>query len=97
MIPARRTCPLGWTREYEGYLMSSFVTGNKMSFECVDQNPDIIAGKKVDNNGHFLFKVGFSLFSKINQSACSTLDWVFNKQLDNDWVQYIYGWEFLIQ
>ena len=30
--------------------MSSFVTGNKMSFECVDQNPDVIAGKKLDNN-----------------------------------------------
>ena len=31
-----------------------------------------------------MFKVAFSLFSNINQSACSTLDWVLNNQSDVD-------------
>ena len=31
-----------------------------------------------------MFKVAFSLFSNINQSACSTLDLVLNNQSDFD-------------
>ena len=34
------------------------------------------------------FKVVFSWFSIINQSAYSTLDWVLNSQSDYDWVLY---------
>jgi len=45
MIPARRSCPIGWTREYEGYLMSSYVSDMKMTYQCVDANPDVISGK----------------------------------------------------
>ena len=44
MIPARRTCPQSWTREYEGYLMTSYVINNRMTFECVDQDPEVING-----------------------------------------------------
>lgn len=48
MIPARYSCPRGWTREYWGYLMSSvsksgFVDKRTM-FECVDSRPDVIPG-----------------------------------------------------
>ena len=35
-----------------------------------------------------MFKVTFSLFSNINRSACSTLDWVLNSHSDFDWVLY---------
>ena len=45
MIPARRTCPVGGTREYEGYLMSGYVTDMKTSYECVDVTPDVIGGE----------------------------------------------------
>ena len=37
MVPAKYTCPLGWTREYYGYLMSEFHTHpNNIEFTCVD-------------------------------------------------------------
>ena len=42
--------------------------------------------------GMLLFKVAFSLFSIINQSACSTLDWVLNVQPYFDWMLYWYRW-----
>ncbi|KAF6016624.1 hypothetical protein EB796_025065 [Bugula neritina] len=35
MVPAKRTCPVGWDKQYEGYLMSSYVTDTKLTFECV--------------------------------------------------------------
>ena len=42
----------------------------------------------------FICKVDFTLFSNINQSACSTHDWVMNSQSDFDWVEYKYHWGF---
>ena len=42
------------------------------------------------------FKVVFSLLYNINQSACSTLDWVLNSQSEFDWVLYKHHWEFPI-
>ena len=45
MIPARRTCYSGWTREYEGYLRTER-DKNKHStkFICVDRNYQVIPG-----------------------------------------------------
>jgi len=34
-----------WDKQYEGYLMSSYVTDTKLTFECVDMEPDIISGE----------------------------------------------------
>ena len=41
--------------------------------------------------------VAFSLFSNINKSTCSTLDWVLNSQSGFDLVLYKHLWEFPIQ
>ncbi|XP_072043443.1 short-chain collagen C4-like [Amphiura filiformis] len=38
MIPAKLTCPMGWSREYVGYLMSSSYDFKKSEFICVDQS-----------------------------------------------------------
>ncbi|XP_078574627.1 uncharacterized protein LOC144860933 [Branchiostoma floridae x Branchiostoma japonicum] len=40
MIPARKTCPAGWYREYDGYLMASYKdhAGSK-EFVCMDKQP----------------------------------------------------------
>ena len=35
MIPAKTTCPSGWTREYYGYLMSEYITERRTMYECV--------------------------------------------------------------
>ncbi|XP_067940855.1 uncharacterized protein [Watersipora subatra] len=57
MIPGKRSCPLGWTSEYEGYLMTSYVTTNKMSIVCVDKEPDYIGGTQNVTGGAQLFFV----------------------------------------
>jgi len=50
--PASNTCPVGWTREYNGYLMSeaSHVFGelesshHSTSYICVDSAPEVATG-----------------------------------------------------
>ena len=37
MIPAKTSCPSGWTEEYEGYLMTAHRTNHRSTFECVDK------------------------------------------------------------
>ena len=53
MIPARTSCPTGWTREYYGYLMSegNWSGGQRTSFECVDKDQDSVPGSHADTNG----------------------------------------------
>jgi len=44
MIPARNTCPAGWTKEFNGFIVSSWYKNNKSSFYCVDATPEVITG-----------------------------------------------------
>ena len=37
MIPAKFTCPSGWTNEYYGYLMTSLGYQSKVEYMCVDK------------------------------------------------------------
>ena len=54
MIPAKYTCPSGWTREYFGYLMSEHHKHHRSHFSCVDQSlKPAIASHRNDNG--FLF------------------------------------------
>ena len=48
MIPAWHHCPNGWTVEYTGYLMSSFYTEGKATYECVDVNAESIPGSEAN-------------------------------------------------
>ena len=43
MIPARKTCPGGWKREYGGYLMTSHRFKHRTTFACMDEAPETIA------------------------------------------------------
>ena len=36
MIPARLTCPDGWTKEYSGYLMAQHTSYIRTTYVCVD-------------------------------------------------------------
>ena len=63
--------------------MSSFVTGNKISFECVEQNPDVLAGKKLANNRTCLCsKLASHYFPKSTNQLSVLLAECFNNQLD---------------
>ena len=63
MIPAKATCPTGWTREYYGYLMSQSDNWNpgdgqrRTPFECVDKDQDSVPGSQAGTNGAFLYQV----------------------------------------
>ena len=59
MVPAKYTCPTGWTREYYGYLMSSY-HGNdrhRTQYTCVDTAFKPVPGTSTDNNGLLFYFV----------------------------------------
>ena len=54
MIPAKTTCPTGWTREYYGYLMTESRIYKRFTFECVDVNMEMVPGTRGHHDaGHF--------------------------------------------
>jgi len=54
MLPAKYTCPSGWTREYYGYLMSERHNHHRSTFSCVDYSLTPVTGSFHNHNG-FLF------------------------------------------
>ena len=57
MLPAKYTCPTGWTREYYGYLMSERYTHHRSTFSCVDHSLTPAAGSNQDHNGFLFYPV----------------------------------------
>ena len=61
MVPAKYTCPTGWTREYYGYLMSS-LTGSgrhRTQYTCMDTALKSVVGSSAVNYGLlFMFVEG---------------------------------------
>jgi len=57
MIPAKYTCPKGWTREYFGYLMSQHNTHRRSQFTCVEQSLKSVNNSHPDQNGVLFYPV----------------------------------------
>ncbi|CAH1233008.1 Hypp557 [Branchiostoma lanceolatum] len=58
MIPARNTCPTGWTKEYGGYLMASrYSHVGAKEYVCVDGQPETIPGGDANQNGALFYPV----------------------------------------
>ena len=55
MIPAKTSCPSGWTREYYGYLMSEYIESRQRTeYVCVDSDMESIPGSQNHiDGGHF--------------------------------------------
>ena len=70
MIPAKTQCPSTWTREYSGYLMSTHIAHHRTMFECVDRNPDTVAGGAPNTNGAVFYHVE----ANCNGMACPPYD-----------------------
>ena len=51
MIPAKASCPLTWTREYYGYLMSEHLSYHRTMYECVDEDQESLRDSVGDTNG----------------------------------------------
>ena len=66
MIPAKMSCPSGWTREYYGYLMSEIKDNRRTEYVCVDRNMESIPGSQNHiDGGHF-----FHVEAHCNGMAC---------------------------
>ena len=58
MIPAKLQCPdENWTREYNGYLMSSSNGNGATTFECVDVKYETIPGSATNTDGGVFYNV----------------------------------------
>jgi hypothetical protein len=57
MFPGKITCPTDWTLEYSGYLMTSKDSHSKKTFECIDKDPESIAGSSANTNGALFYHV----------------------------------------
>ncbi|XP_052782804.1 short-chain collagen C4-like [Mya arenaria] len=56
MIPAKRNCFDGWTKEYEGYLAAgSIATTAPSEYVCLDGKPEILYGGGTNTNGKLFY------------------------------------------
>jgi len=55
MIPARYSCPSGWTREYYGYLMSERSTHHRTQYLCADQSFTVLRNTLHSDRGGLEF------------------------------------------
>ncbi|CAH1780634.1 unnamed protein product [Owenia fusiformis] len=57
MLPAMKSCPDSWTKEYSGYLMSERNSHQKSEFICVDEAPEADEGGHENKDGGLLYVV----------------------------------------
>ena len=58
MIPAKTTCPSGWTREYYGYLMSEFVGAEgRTTYTCIDKSMESLPGSQDNISSSNLYHI----------------------------------------
>ena len=57
MVPAKYTCPTGWTREYYGYLMAQHYTQHRSQFTCVDSALKSVVGSSANQDGLLFYFV----------------------------------------
>ena len=58
MVPAKYTCPLGWTREYYGYLMAEYYSTHQRSqYTCMDTAFKSVVGSSANHNGLLFYFV----------------------------------------
>ena len=57
MVPAKYTCPTGWTREYYGYLMSGYFGHHRTQYICMDTALKSVVGSSADQNSLLFYFV----------------------------------------
>jgi len=57
MLPAKYTCPTGWTTEYYGYLMSGHYNHHRQEYSCVDRSLKTTIGSSTNHNGYLFYIV----------------------------------------
>lgn len=58
MVPAKLSCPQGWTLQYHGYLSAEYAGDHAADFICVDSDPEFFEGlRQVNSDGHLIYPV----------------------------------------
>ena len=57
MVPAKYTCPTGWTREYYGYLMAERYNHRRSQYTCVDTTLKSVFGSSGNHDGLLFYFV----------------------------------------
>ncbi|XP_052679114.1 short-chain collagen C4-like [Crassostrea angulata] len=57
MIPAKRTCPTQWRKQYTGILTANRYDYRMTEYLCLDDNPDYVHGSRKDDNGRIFYPV----------------------------------------
>ena len=57
MVPAKYTCPTGWTREYYGYLMAERHIHHRSQFNCMDIAFKVVPGSPANKDGLLFYFV----------------------------------------
>ncbi|XP_061195593.1 short-chain collagen C4-like [Saccostrea echinata] len=57
MIPGKLTCPVGWVKQYQGFLTSNSYTEQKSEYLCLDDNPDFFERSGANENGKLFYPV----------------------------------------
>ena len=57
MMPAKYTCPKGWTTEYHGYLMAEYHSHYRSQFSCIDKSLKTVVGSYANVAGARFFPV----------------------------------------
>ena len=70
MIPAKTSCPSGWTREYYGYLMSEAISHRRSTYTCVDMDMESVPGSAYPREGGHFYHVE----AHCNGMACPPYD-----------------------
>ena len=56
MIPSHYECPIGWTREYYGYLMAGQHSHKAATqYTCVDESLEQISGSGPSTNSYLFY------------------------------------------
>lgn len=58
MVPAKLSCPQGWTLQYHGYLGAGSYSDHASEYICVDSNPEYFEGlRQVNSDDHLIYPV----------------------------------------
>ncbi|XP_062572588.1 short-chain collagen C4-like [Saccostrea cucullata] len=57
MIPAKQSCPTGWSKQYSGLLTSNYYSYSTLEYLCVDEDPDFIERSRQNENGRLFYPV----------------------------------------
>ena len=55
MIPAKLTCPSGWSKQYSGFPTSELHGTVRSEYICLDEDPDFIERSRVNENGRLFY------------------------------------------